>query len=79
MLSTGDRHTAFETRSHTTHRGAMLTLDGDSKHRDAEPEERGGEWHTVRYLVAFSVNHDLDKRRHQCISGAIGGIARVGE
>ena len=79
MLSTGDRYPAFEARSHTAHRGAMLTLHGDSEHRDAEPQQRSGEWHAFRHLVAFSINHDLNECRHQCIRGAIEGITRVGE
>ena len=64
MSSTGNRYTTFEARSHTADRGAMLTLHGDSEHGDAELEQRSGEWHAFRHLMPFSVNHDLDERRH---------------
>ena len=79
MPASIDRYTAFEAASHPAQRCAMLTLHRDAKRRDAESEQRGGKGHSLRNLVSFAVDDDLDEPGHQWIPDAVDGIARIGE
>ena len=59
-----DCHAALEARSHAAQRGARLTLNGGSEHRDAETQQGGRERCAFRNLVSITIDGDLDERGH---------------